>query len=329
MKSGKKRIALLSGGDSGEYEISLKSAAEVEKQIDKNAYEVFTISLRGGAWYYMDAEGERTDVDKNDFSLLISGERIHFDLAFILIHGTPGEDGRLPAYFEMIGLPYTSCNPYVSSITFHKYYSHSIARTLGLNTADTYYLRKGQPYDAGEIEDFCGLPCFVKPCKGGSSVGMSLVRHADELNKAIDRAMEEDDEIVVDSFIHGTEITCAILQTKQGMLALPLCEIVSKNDFFDYEAKYTDGMADEIVPARVSLEVEQQCKTVSAYLYNKLNCKGIVRFDFILSDNELFLLEANTIPGLSANSIVPKMVRNMGYSLKDFYTMIIEASLME
>ncbi|MBE0662170.1 MAG: D-alanine--D-alanine ligase [Bacteroidales bacterium] len=322
----KKNIALITGGSSGELEISLNSAKVISQQLDKNLFHVFTVVIQGKDWIFQEATS-RTYVDKNDFSLTLDGKKYFFDCVFIAIHGTPGEDGKLQGYFDMLGIPYTACDVYTSSLTFNKFFTNLVVENLGIKTGKLQILKLGKNFDSQILVDQLGLPCFVKPNKNGSSVGITKVKNEDELVPAIEEAFRHDDEVLVQKLLKGIEITCGLLRYKDELVILPLCEVVSKKEFFDYEAKYTDGMADEIVPARISDELTKKCQDLSAFLYEKLNCKGIVRFDYMLSGEEFYFLEVNSIPGLSQNSIVPKMARNMGLEMKELFTMAIEESI--
>ncbi|MCX6233300.1 MAG: D-alanine--D-alanine ligase [Bacteroidetes bacterium] len=320
----KKNIALVTGGYSGELEISLKSAGVVKDQIDLEKYEVYMVYIDRTKWVYIGDGGEETSVDRNDFSVILKGKKIFFDAVFMAIHGTPGEDGKLQGYFDLLDIPYTSCGTTTSAVTFNKYFTNRIARCLGLNTADSIFITRFDSIDADHIFRSVGLPCFVKPNNGGSSVGVTKVEQASELPAAIEKAFGEDHEIVVENFISGFEITCGMINFKGADIIFPLTEIVSKKEFFDYEAKYSEGMADEITPARVTEPIEKECKRISAYLYHELSCRGIVRFDYIVSGERLFFLEVNTVPGLSEASIVPKQIRTMGMTLREVYSMAIE-----
>ena len=322
----KKNIALLAGGDSGEYEISVKSALEIQHQLDSNRYNVFPVHVKNNEWSYHTG-GVKVLIDKNDFTLTLGKERVRFDLALIAIHGTPGEDGKLQSYFEMLQIPVSTCNSFTSSLTFNKYFCLNVVKSLGVKCAPGVLLHPGDTVEVDDIIRITGLPCFVKPNKGGSSVGMSKVNEAEALPAAVKRAFAEDDEVLVERFIRGRELTCGVFRDNGKVRTLPLIEIVSKKEFFDFEAKYDPSLADEIVPAPVKLHREVRIKELSAMLYEKLNCKGIVRFDYIVDDNEIWFLEVNTVPGMTGESLVPKMVREAGIAVSDFYTTIVEDAL--
>ncbi len=323
----KKNIAIVAGGYSGEYEISIKSGSVVEKKLDTGLYNPYIIVIKDDDWYYSDKSGKKTKVDKNDFSLKINNTKITFDCVFIAIHGTPGEDGKLQGYFDLLAIPYTSCDQTTSALTFNKSFCNRIVNSLGVNTAKSILLYKNQKYKTDRIVDEIKLPCFVKPNNGGSSVGITKVDKIKNLQDAIKTAFKEDDEVIVEEFIDGIEITCGIIKSKGKMYVLPITEIVSKKEFFDYDAKYTPGMANEITPARISEKTEKECKTTSVYLYENLNCSGLVRFDYILHDELLYFLEVNTIPGLTEGSIVPQQAKEMGITITKLFTMAIEDAI--
>lgn len=322
----KRTIALITGGTSGELEISLKSARMVSKHIDPERYDVFMINLTADRWYGIIGD-DQIEVDKNDFSLKVGETVYKFDSAFIAIHGTPGEDGKLQGYLDMLNIPYTSCNLFTSSLTFNKYFSNLAVASLGVDVARSCFLQLADKINVTEIVRTCGLPCFVKPNKGGSSVGVSKVKTIEELPDAIQKAFAFDDEVLVQQAISGREITCGLMKTGGRFLTFPLAEIVSKKEFFDYEAKYTDGMADEIIPAPVPGDMASKCVRLSEVLYEKLCCKGVVRFDYIMSGETFYFLEVNTIPGLSESSIVPRMAQAMGLSLGELFSTLIEEAV--
>jgi len=321
-----KNIAILAGGDSGEYEVSINSAHVVEKHMDRNLFNPYLITLKGKEWSYKAKNGVVVDVDKNDFSITIENAKIRFDAVFNAIHGSPGEDGKLQGYLEMLRLPHTSCHSSVSALTFDKYFCNGFIRDLGIKTAWSVRITRDHEYSQPEINRSIGYPCFVKPNAGGSSVGTTKVADEDQLQKALDLAFKEDNAVLVEQYIPGTEITCGVLRNENKLIALPLTEIVSKNDFFDYEAKY-HGLAEEITPARIPDDIADECKEVSMLLYRELNCKGVVRFDYIFNDTGMYFLEANTIPGLSEQSIIPQQAIQAGFSLRALFTILIQEAL--
>lgn len=322
----KQNIAITAGGDSGEYSISMKSARMVANHIDKTKYQVYIIEIKGSNWNYLSGENKNIPVDKNDFSLTINGEKINFDLVFNMIHGSPGENGKLQGYLDMLALPYTTGNAISSALTFNKAYCNQIVKGSGIAVANHVHLFKKRKFDIDDLMKRIKLPAFVKPNQGGSSVGMTKVNHLNELDAAINKAFAEDDEILIEEFIKGREMTCGVFEYRSEIIPMPITEIISKKDFFDYEAKY-DHMADEITPAAISVEQQTHIHETASKLYIILNCSGIVRFDFILTDEDLWFLEVNTVPGMSNASIVPQQVQVMGYSLKEFYSMLIEEAL--
>lgn len=320
----KKNIALVTGGDSGESVISLGSAKVISENMDREKFNVYTILIAGKSWNYIAEDSSQSPVDKNDFTITAGGKKIFFDAAFIAIHGTPGEDGKLQGYFDIMGIPYTFSGVISSSITFSKSYSHLLAQSFGALIARSCLIRSGEKYNPDAILKVTGLPCFVKPNNGGSSIGVTKVKKKEELEEAVTIAFKEDSEVQIEEFLEGPEITCGILQKGKELVALPLTEIAPKREFFDYIAKYTPGMCDEIIPARVPEEIHKKSKELSLYLFKKFNCQGVARFDYIVKNNELYFLEVNTIPGLSAASIVPKQAQAQGIPLKEFFTILIE-----
>jgi D-alanine-D-alanine ligase len=322
----KKKIAIVAGGDSGEFDISIKSAAIVEQHLSPDLYEPYLIIMRYGEWSHT-YNGTKYHIDKDDFSLRIDNAKICFDAVFFAIHGTPGEDGKLQGYFDMLEIPYTACNHTTSAITFNKYFCNCMISSMGVKVAPSVILYKGKKIDDKDILEVTSLPAFVKPNNGGSSVGMSKVKDTESLPAAVTRAFEEDDQVLVEAFIPGREITCGVLEIDREIKSLPLTEIITGNEFFDFEAKYTTGKAEEITPAQIPAEIEKECRSTSEMLYMKLNCKGIVRFDYIFNDTGLYFLEVNTIPGLSPRSIVPQQARIAGISLQELFSLIIEQAL--
>ncbi len=323
----KKNVAIIAGGDSGEYEVSINSANVVYKHLNKKKFKAYLIIIEGKNWYYLDENSDVVDIDKSDFSLFLNEERIIFDVIFNVIHGTPGENGIIQGYFDLLRIPYTSCDLATSALTFNKAFCNGVVKSLGVTVANSVHLIKGNPYNLKTIEEELGLPVFVKPANGGSSVATTKVKEIAALQAAVDLAFAEDDEILIEAFIAGREIDCGVFKYKGQMMVFPITEIISKKEFFDYEAKY-EGMADEITPAQIPLEVEVECKALSADLYLKLNCKGVVRFDYIFSDKEITFLEVNTVPGLSEASIIPQQAKDMGISMGRLFEMMIENALV-
>ncbi|MEP6674517.1 MAG: D-alanine--D-alanine ligase [Ferruginibacter sp.] len=321
----KKKIALITGGYSGEAVISYKSAISINNNLDHDKWEVYTIDINPNGWYYLKADEEKYPVDKNDFSITINNEKITFDAVLVGLHGTPGEDGKLQGYFDTLNIPYTSCDTATSALTFNKRYTVAVAAFAGMHVAKSLHLFKDSALNTDEILKQLQLPLFVKPNNGGSSLGISKVKEAAELQAALDKAFKEDDQVLVEEFIKGREFTIGVFKSKGKIIALPITEIISKKEFFDFEAKY-EGASDEITPAQVEETVAENIRNQSIKAYTIFNCKGIVRMDFICNetDNDPYLLEINTVPGQSDASLVPQQVRAMGWTLKEFYSTLIE-----
>jgi D-alanine-D-alanine ligase len=319
-------VAIVCGGDSGEYEVSINSGGQVFQHLDREKFIPFLVVVSKHGWICR-LNGEEVPMDKNDFTLRSDGKTIRFDVVFNAIHGTPGEDGKLQGYFDMIGIPYTSSGVTTSALTFNKSFCKKVVASMGVKTANSVHLYNRMEDPVYAIWEEIAFPCFVKPNNGGSSVGMSKVNKADELELALQKAFKEDNEVLVEDFIQGRELTCGVVRSEGKVIAFPVTEIISKTDFFDYEAKYKEGLAEEVVPANIPDDVSEKCRKISMDLYEKLNCRGVVRFDYIYSNYEFCFLEVNTVPGLSAQSIVPKMVRAYGWTLTEFYTRMINESL--
>jgi D-alanine-D-alanine ligase len=324
-----KNIALLAGGFTGEYEVSLNSAQNIAANLDKNKYKVYTILVNRDRWFYEEGSN-RIDVDKNDFSITINGEKIKFDFAFITIHGTPGEDGKMQGYLDLVNIPYNTCDVTASAISMNKAYTKTIVNGIhGLHTAKSMRLFNNDGHDIATIASTLKFPLFIKPNNGGSSVGMSKVYNAAELPNAIHKAFNEDDQILVEEFIKGREFSQGIARLHGKIKVLPTTEIISSKDFFDYEAKYTSGVSEEITPADLSPEKGTQIAEILTEVYLRLNCKGMVRIDFILLEGTLdfYFIEINTTPGQSSNSLIPQQVRAAGMSVPDFYSELIEGNM--
>lgn len=316
-------IAIAAGGDSSEYGISVKSAEEVSK-ILSTGYITYIIVIRGSNWYWEDPRGRYHTIDKNDFTLRTDEGRIKFDAVFIAIHGTPGENGLLQGYFDMLGIPYTSCGSFCSALTFNKQACKSYLREYGIPMAESLIIKKGDDADTKKIIERTGLPCFVKPNASGSSYGVSKVKSEEELSPAIETAFAEGAEVMIESFMAGREVACGVVKTTVKELVLPVTEIISKNEFFDFEAKYTPGRSDEITPAEIPAQLSDEIKTLSSRVYDYLLCKGIVRVDFIIIGDTPHFLEINTVPGMTAESIVPKQAEAAGIPLEELYSLVIE-----
>jgi D-alanine-D-alanine ligase len=321
----KKTIAFVTGGYSGEAVISYQSAITIENNIDKDKYNVYKIDIHPTGWWF-DNSGEKIAVDKNDFSITVQGQKITFEAVLIGIHGTPGEDGKLQGYFDMLKIPYTSCNAATSALTFNKRYTVAVAAFGGINVAKSLHLFKHSPVALSYILSQLKLPVFVKPNNGGSSIGMSRVAEANQLEDAIEKAFKEDEQVLIEEFIQGREFTIGVFKSQGKITTLPITEVISKKDFFDYEAKYTKGMSDEITPAQVDEAIAQKVRDNATKVYELLDCRGVVRIDFIYNEavGEPYMLEVNTVPGQSEASIVPQQVKAMGWTMKDFYSALID-----
>ena len=321
----KKKIALITGGYSGEAVISYKSAATIEKNLDADKWEVYKIDINPAGWNYVNTDGENFPIDKNDFSITVAGNKIKFDAVLVGLHGTPGEDGKMQGYFDILNIPYTSCDTATSALTFNKRYTVAVAAFAGMHVAKSMHLFKHIPTAPQHILKNLTLPVFVKPNNGGSSIGMSKVNVADELQAALDKAFKEDNQVLVEEFIKGREFTIGIFKSKGEVIALPMTEVIAKNEFFDFQAKY-EGASEEITPANVDTSVTEKISTEAKKAYAVFNCKGVVRIDFIYQEltGTPYMLEINTVPGQSAASIVPKQVAAMGWTLKQFYTALLE-----
>ena len=321
----KKTIAFLTGGYSGEAVISYKSAITIENNLDTEKYRVYKIDIHPTGWWYTNNE-EKIAVDKNDFSLTVDGDKVKFDAVLIGIHGTPGEDGKLQGYFDLLKIPYSSCDAATSALTFNKRYTVAVASFAGIHVAKSIHLFKHTPLSPDHILQQLSLPVFVKPNNGGSSIGMSKVNAAVELEVALEKAFKEDEQVLIEEFISGREFTIGVFKSKGEIVTLPITEVISKKDFFDYEAKYTAGMSEEITPAVIDESVANKVRSAAKKVYEVLNCRGVVRIDFIYNEDvsEPYMLEVNTVPGQSEASIIPQQVKAMGWNLKDFYSALID-----
>ncbi|MBQ2499817.1 MAG: D-alanine--D-alanine ligase, partial [Bacteroidales bacterium] len=319
-----KKIAIVCGGYSGEYEISISSAKVVKKHLDSSQYESYIIVVLKDRWYHLADDGKETDVDKSDFSIKVGAKKVVFDAVFNAIHGVPGEDGQLLGYFEMLGIPYTSSGFTTSALTFHKDFCKKIAAAAGANVSPSIIINKGESYDGKKIIKELGLPLFVKPTRNGSSVGVSKVNVEDDFDKAVEFAFKAGDQVMCEKFVKGRELACTVMQVKGKTMVFPVTEIVSKNDFFDYEAKYTAGKSDEITPADLDEVSEIEVKATSAMLYDKFECRGFARFDYIMTPKQLVFIEVNIVPGMSEASIMPKQAACMGITLDKLFDLALE-----
>lgn len=319
----KKNIAVAMGGYSTEFEISLKSGQVVCESLNKEKYNVFPIHILKEGWHYVDEAGTKTEVNKGDFSFEHKGEKIEPDAIFNTIHGHPGEDGILQAYWDLLKIPYTTPGAYQSALSFNKKDCLTILKNFGILCANSYYVRKGETVNHEEIIKKVGLPCFVKPSRAGSSFGVSKVNEMDQMEAAFEKAFTEDTEIIIETAIIGTEVQVGVFRKNGELFALPPTEIVSQNEFFDYEAKYL-GKSEEITPARISEEETEKIQAQAKHIYSLLNMSGITRSDFILQKGKPYFIETNTTPGLSRESIVPKQVKEAGMTLQEFFGMLVE-----
>ena len=323
----KKKIALVTGGYSGEAVISYKSARTIYDHLDKAKYDVYTIDINPHGWYYEHEDGQKTLVNRENFTLTLGTELVQFDAVFIGLHGTPGEDGKLQGYFDMIGLPYTSCNAATSALTFNKRYTVAVAAMGGVNVAKSVHLFRHTPYDVNDILGKLKLPVFVKPNNGGSSIGMSKVSEGSALGAALEKAFKEDDQVLVEEMISGREFTVGVYRAGGKIHVLPITEIITHNEFFDFEAKY-EGKSAEVTPADIDAGWKGALEDAARRIYEVFNCSGVVRIDFIY-DKEAgpYMLEINTVPGQSEASVIPQQVRAAGMSLTDFYGSLLEQCL--
>ena len=321
-----KNIAIIAGGNSSEHEVSMKSGKNIYNEIDETRYNKYLVVLKERDWHVEIGE-KKYPVDRNDFSFTRDGEKILFDFAYITIHGVPGENGLLQGYLDMMGVPYGCCNVLASALTFDKHTCNTYLKSYGVNVADSVMLIRGMAYDVNEIINEVGLPCFVKPNAEGSSFGVTKVKEAAQLEDALKKAFALCQEVLIETFIDGTELTCGVVKAGDMDIAMPIAEVIPKNEFFDFEAKYDPTKSDEIIPARISPELTNRIKTLSSMIYDILRCEGIIRVDYIVRDDEIFMLEVNTTPGMTSNSFVPKMVRAMGGTLREVLTKIIDNKL--
>ena len=325
----KKIIAIICGGDTSEHDVSMRSAAGIESFLDKDRYIIYKVEICQGRWEAILEDGSRAAVARNDFSFLAREEKIRPEFCYITIHGAPGENGILQGYFDLIGMPYSTCNVLVEAMTYDKFVLNNYMRSLGVSVADSLLIRQGHDTEVSDedIISRIGLPCFVKPASGGSSFGTTKVKEAAQLRPAIDLALKEGEDIMVEAFLQGTEITCGCYKTRQASHVLPITEVVTENEFFDYDAKY-NGQVTEITPARISDRLTERVQTLTGTLYDILGCHGIIRIDYIITEGDrIHLLEINTTPGMTATSFIPQQVRAAGLDIKDVMTEIIEDTL--
>lgn len=321
-------VAIVAGGDSSEWQVSLRSAAGLNEFIDSERYQKYLVTIVGTTWQVELPSGEKLPIDKNDFSFMLDGEKVKFDFAYITIHGTPGENGILQGYFDLIGLPYSCCGVLAASLTFDKYTCNQYLKSFGVNVAESVWLHRGDKIDEKLIAEKVGLPCFVKPCDGGSSFGVTKVKTLEEMPLAIEKAFAEGKEVMVEALMTGTEVTCGMYRTREKEVVFPITEVVTANEFFDYDAKY-NGQVEEITPARLSEEWTRNVQNETRKIYSALNAKGIIRVDYIIEPSgKINLLEVNTTPGMTATSFIPQQVRAAGLDIRDVMSDIIENELL-
>ena len=330
METQKRNIAIVCGGDSSEHDVSMRSAQGLYSFFDKERYNIYVVDVKGQDWHVDLQNGDMAKIDKNDFSFKIDGKTVTFDYAYITIHGTPGENGLMQGYFELLHIPYSTSGVLVEAMTFDKYVLNNYLRGFGVNVAESVLLRRGEEdkYSDEEIEKRIGMPCFVKPAAAGSSFGVSKVKNADQLAPALRVAFMESDEVMVESFMKGTEISIGCYKTRDKAVVFPATEVVTSNEFFDYDAKY-NGQVQEITPARLSPETTKRVEEETSRIYDILHCNGIIRIDYIISkdadgNDKINMLEINTTPGMTATSFIPQQVRAAGLDIKDVLTDIVE-----
>jgi len=321
----KKNIAVVAGGDSSEIVVSLKSAKGIYSFINKDKYNPYIVMIKKGEWYVQLDDDKKADIDKNDFSFILDGKNIQFDFAYITIHGTPGEDGRLQGYFDLIGIPYSSCGVLASALTFNKYFCNKYLQSFGIQIAESILLREGENIDDETVINKLSLPVFVKPNDGGSSFGVTKVKTKEEIQPAIQKAFSEGNEVIIERFMQGMELTCGCYKTKERKVVLPVTEVVSKNEFFDFEAKYTASKVDEITPARISDTLTKEVQELTSKIYDLINAQGIIRIDYIVSPEGIVkMLEVNTTPGMTETSFIPQQIKAAGLEIQNVMTEIIE-----
>ena len=328
METFKRNIAIVCGGDSSEHDVSLRSAQGLYSFFDKEKYNIYIVDIKGQDWHVDLQNGETARIDKNDFSFLLNGKAVLFDYAYITIHGQPGENGLMQSYFELLGIPYSTSGVLVEAMTFDKYVLNNYLRGFGVNVADSILLRRNETYDEAAIEKRIGMPCFVKPAADGSSFGVSKVKNADQLAPALRVAFMESDEVMVERYLEGTEISQGVYKTKDKSVVLPATEVVTKNEFFDYDAKY-NGQVQEITPARLSPETAEAVVRETGRIYDILHANGIIRIDYIITkdqegNDKVYMLEINTTPGMTVTSFIPQQVRAAGLDIKEVLTEIVE-----
>ena len=320
----KRIIAIVAGGDSSELPVSLRSAEGIYSFIDKEKYDLYIVEMQGLRWEVRLPEGEMAPIDRNDFSFMNKDKKVKFDFAYITIHGTPGENGLLQGYFDMIHVPYSCCGVLPAALTFNKFACNQYLKGFGIRISESMMVRRGFDILDEEVISKIGLPCFIKPNLGGSSFGVSKVKTQEQIQPAIEKAFKEADEVMIEAFMAGTEITCGCYKTKKKEVVFPITEVVTKNEFFDYGAKY-NGESDEITPARIPDDIAERVQLLTMAIYDILGCSGLIRIDYIITEgNKINLLEVNTTPGMTLTSFIPQQVRAADMDIKDVMTDIIE-----
>ncbi len=325
--SKKPNIAVITGGDSSEFIVSVKSGANIFDAVDAEKFTPWLVQMRGKEWKVLLNDEKIADIDKADFSFRLKGKKIEFSFAYISIHGTPGEDGILQGYFDLLKIPYSTSNLHSSSLTFNKWFCNNYLRSFGVKMAGSIKISKGKDIDSSAIVTQLGLPVFIKPNAGGSSFGITKVKIVEDVKPAIEQAWKECDVALIEQFIDGKEFTCGLVKIAGEKIVFPVTEVVPKNEFFDFEAKYTPGATEEITPARLPEKLFEECQNISSDIYDLCECDGIVRIDYILKEDEFYFLEVNTTPGMTETSFIPQQIAAMGSTLKEMVTRIIENGL--
>lgn len=320
----KPNVAVISGGDSSEFIVSVKSGANVLKAIDTEKFIPWLIQMKGKEWIVLQNDIKIADIDKSDFSFIFENNKVKFDFAYITIHGTPGEDGILQGYFELLGIPYSTCNVHTSSLTFNKWFCNKYLSNFNIKMAKSLKISKSQIINPAAIVEKLGLPVFIKPNAGGSSFGVTKVKKQEDIEPAILKAWEESNDALIEEFIDGKEFTCGLVRIGNKKIIFPVTEVLPKNEFFDFDAKYTPGATEEITPARLPAHLFEKCQNISSEIYDLCQCEGIVRIDYILKDEVFYFLEVNTTPGMTATSFIPQQIAAMGLTLGQVITLIIE-----
>jgi D-alanine-D-alanine ligase len=319
-------IAIFTGGDSSEYVISMKSAKQVKHWLEAAGHSCFAVEVKGSEWK-VHVDQEKISMDKNILGFKRKGKTVSFDYVWNTIHGTPGEDGKLQGFFDMMGIAYSSSSHQSSALTFNKYTCKSFLKEHQILTPEASLVRKHMETDLEDVAEKVGFPCFVKPNSGGSSFGTTKVVRMEELQPALEEALKEDEEAIVERYIKGTEVTCGLMRIQEKFTVFPITEIIPKNEFFDYEAKYMRGKAEEITPANISDELTRQCQAMAKDVYKLCDCSGIIRVDFIIKGNQVYFLELNSIPGMSRESIIPKQIDSLGMKMEDALQQVIDDSI--